>query len=128
MSRASHRLRVKGFVRVGIAVALAWGAWPLSASAQSAGSIWWQLPTQLAPPGEGFYGITCASTSLCLATAAPVQAGSLSDVASSTDPTGGASAWRFDPVDRNTRPLPDGDTFPAGLNGISCPSVSLCVG
>jgi hypothetical protein len=63
--------------------------------------------------------ISCPSTSLCVA-AQSLPGGILT----STNPTGGASSWSFIPA-------PGVAPFPAGanssVNGISCPSVSLCV-
>jgi hypothetical protein len=53
--------------------------------------------------------ISCPSASLCVATDG-------GGVVSSTDPTGGASAWRVTALD-----------FDVGLQAISCPSTSLCV-
>jgi len=41
---------------------------------------------------------------------------SLGDAVTSSDPTGGAAAWKAVPIDRQ-----------AGLTGVSCASVSLCV-
>ncbi len=56
-------------------------------------------------------GISCPSVSLCVAVD---QAG---NAVTSTNPTGGPSAWHVSAVDR----------APLGLTDVSCPTVSLCV-
>jgi hypothetical protein len=61
--------------------------------------------------GGGLAGVSCPSVSLCVAT------DSRGDVLSSTDPTGGASAWSMAALES-----------PYGLlGGVSCPSTRLCV-
>lgn len=55
-------------------------------------------------------GVSCASTTLCVA------AGREGEILSSTDPTGGASAWK----------TVGGAGF-ASLYGVSCPTTTLCV-
>ena len=57
-----------------------------------------------------FLNVDCPTTSLCVATTLKGQ------VAVSTDPTGGASAWSLKDVDGNDP-----------LYGISCPSTSECI-
>jgi hypothetical protein len=54
--------------------------------------------------------ISCPTVSLCVATDAS------GDVVTSTDPTGGAAAWKVTNV--------DGSSY---LSAISCPTTSLCV-
>jgi len=74
----------------------------------------------------GLYGISCATPSFCVAV------GGNNTVASSTNPAGGAAAWRivrpgggFDvPFDAQA----SSDTFGGGqIRGVSCPSINLCV-
>ena len=59
-------------------------------------------------------GVSCPSVSLCVAVDSADN--SVGDVITSTQPSGGPSAWNVDPIDRAN-----------GLIGVSCPSVSLCV-
>jgi hypothetical protein len=67
-------------------------------------------PGNPAPPRVNLVnGIACASPSLCAVVDANGQ------VVTSTDPTGGASAWNAAKIDT------------AALWGISCPTASLCV-
>ena len=65
-------------------------------------------------------GVSCPSVSLCVAVD---RAG---DVVTSTNPTGGASAWTVTHVDSGSSSPAFGQSF-GWLDGISCPSVSLCV-
>jgi len=60
-------------------------------------------------PGQEITGLACPSANRCVAVD---QTG---HVLTSTDPTGGAGAWRVVDVDPN------------GLVSLSCPSVALCV-
>lgn len=60
--------------------------------------------------GNRLEAVSCPSESLCVAT------DEHGDVLTSTDPAGGAGAWKTTNVD----PL-------HGLHGVSCPSVRLCV-
>jgi hypothetical protein len=69
----------------------------------------------------GFTGVSCPSVSLCVATD---DVGG--NVVWSTDPTGGAGAWNrslVEPLDKGVKSLRTADI----INGISCPSTSLCV-
>jgi hypothetical protein len=76
------------------------------------------------------FGVSCPSPELC------VVGGSDNLIATSTNPTGGASAWNvFHPGGTEQIPeipgLPPGGkiSFPgAQVRGISCPSPTLCVG
>ncbi len=64
-------------------------------------------------------GVSCPTTSACAAV------DNNSDAMVSTDPTGGAAAWPF----VNVIPAPSTpDGSQNGMFGISCPSLSLCVG
>jgi hypothetical protein len=66
--------------------------------------------------------ISCPSVTLCVAGDAE------GDVLTSTDPTGGSSAWNVTYVDDATEPkAASGEIAQAGLIGIACPSVSLCM-
>ena len=68
------------------------------------------------PCAASFDGVSCASASLCVAVD---DAG---DVVTSTDPTGGPSAWRVTNVAPGTA-----NPFPGGIYAaVSCPSRSLC--
>jgi hypothetical protein len=63
--------------------------------------------------------VDCLSASRCVAV------DNNGDVLTSTDPTGGPSAWTF----TNVAPYPGanlGKFEPNGMFGVSCPSVSLC--
>jgi hypothetical protein len=79
-------------------------------------------------PGD-LLGISCPSTGLCVAT------GSDSLVATSTDPTGGRTAWKtFHPGGVEEGPTEKAEelgknvTFPgAQIRGVSCPSTGYCV-
>ncbi len=66
--------------------------------------------------GNRFEAVSCPSESLCVATDAH------GDVLTSTDPTGGASAWTRTKV-TTPNELGGGNA----LGGVSCPSVRLCV-
>lgn len=92
----------------------------------------WQLQTQIAGeryrPHVPLLGISCRSASFCVAV------GELGKVVSSTDPTGGPSAWH------QTIPMgaantdcheywnpPCTDPSDRTVRAVSCPSVQLCV-
>jgi hypothetical protein len=75
------------------------------------------------------FGISCPSPSLCVAT------GSDSLVATSTNPTGGATAWKVvHPGGKEELEGPGSESgkgvvFPgAQIRGVSCPTPGLCVG
>jgi hypothetical protein len=100
-------------------------AWAVPASAST-----WAV-TKLSDdqvPGP-LFGISCPSTALCVAT------GSDSLVATSTNPTGGRTAWKvFHPGGAEEEPAEKAEelgkevVFPgAQIRGISCPSTGLCV-
>ncbi|MHB1930279.1 MAG: hypothetical protein ACYCUG_12815, partial [Acidimicrobiales bacterium] len=72
-------------------------------------ALTWGPPTQV-DGGRTFTGISCPSVSLCVAVDVN------GNVVTSTNPTGGVSAWTAANVD-------PGNT----LSGVSCPSASLCV-
>jgi hypothetical protein len=68
--------------------------------------------------GQMMTGVSCPTTSLCVAVDADGQ------VVTSVKPTGGAAAWSK-PVRVDSTTSAGGG--PAGLWGISCPTVTLCV-
>jgi hypothetical protein len=67
----------------------------------------------------GLSGVSCQSVSLCVAVDGD------GNVVTSTNPTGGASAWHIAHVDAASLCTPGSGCF--GLSGVSCPSRSLCV-
>jgi hypothetical protein len=92
----------------------------------------WQLQAQI--EGESYrpnlplLGISCPSTSLCVAV------GELDSIVSATNPTGGASAWhRVQPTGEAETDCheswspPCRDPKGRTLRGVSCPSTRLCV-
>jgi hypothetical protein len=72
------------------------------------------------PPERPLDAIACPSVSLCVA-------GDWDgDVVTSTDPTGGSSAWSVAYVDRNAESGLTGLDPQASIAEVSCPSVSFC--
>ncbi len=65
---------------------------------------------------NGLVEVSCPSAALCVAVSSQHDVGSQDDVVTSTDPTGGPSAW--------SRSAESGK----GLTAVSCPAASLCVG
>lgn len=95
----------------------------LAPGAASAAGFSWGTPTSVgrAPFTQAgpLSGISCPSTSLC------VGVDTSGDSVISTDPTAATPAWtnnEIDPLQYNGF-----QNFPPGLNGVSCPSTSLCV-
>src|SRR5215218_8744885 len=93
--------------------------WASLASPATSGAATW---SSLQLPGEAgavrLYGMSCPSSSLCVAV------GANNTIASSIDPTGGASQWSVvhpgvgaEPMAANYRQI----------RGVSCPSAQLCV-
>lgn len=102
---------------VGFAV-LAFGSF----TAGGAGASSWKV-TELAAGSvnAGLYGVSCPTTQLCVAV------GGNNTVASSTNPTGGPSAWSVGHPG-GSFDLPGGSTYGgAQIRGVSCPSSGLCV-
>lgn len=104
----------------GLALVLAAGGGVAKASTWSVATL---------PDSEvraAFYGVSCASTSFCVAV------GGNNTIASSTNPTGGASAWRIvRPGGGFAEPFAEtsSTTFGGGqIRGVSCPTPGLCVG
>ncbi len=100
-------------------------AWIVPASA----STWTVTKLKDDQVGGSLFGISCPSTGLCVAT------GSDSLVATSTNPTGGRTAWKVvHPGGAEEGPAEKAEelgkpvVFPgAQIRGISCPSTGLCV-
>lgn len=100
--------------RASIVLAVALSIAFASASASAAGSTW--TLRKVGGVGQApFFGISCPSTTLCVAV------GGGNSVASSTDPGGGAGEWSL--------VNPGGVAPPnqSGIRGVSCPSPQLCV-
>ena len=81
-------------------------------------SIYWGYPEVINT--HPVNGLTCPSSSLC------VGLDEVGDVVTSTDPTGGPSAWSVAKIDSQPEPP---YTTPNALNEVSCPQPvgSLCV-
>jgi hypothetical protein len=99
----------------------------LAAGTADAGGLKWSAPVRIdaqRPLGSGnaINAVSCPSGTLCVA----VDSGG--DLLTSTDPAGGAQAWRavrhLDPTLASGSQNP-GDT--SGITGISCPTTHLCV-
>lgn len=125
-------MRVLGRLTMAMAVCAVLGAVALASGTSSAAAADWQLQAEI--NGEDFrpdvplLGISCPSTKMCVAV------GELNKVISSTDPTGGPSAWGV------ARPTGEAATdchehwVPAcrdpndrRIRDVSCPTVSFCV-
>jgi hypothetical protein len=83
-----------------------------SGSARAASPLNWSSPALVdhQPPLGSNHFVSCPSASLC------VVVDGRGNAVTSTDPTGGASAWTVRNVDGSNM-----------LGGVSCPSASLCV-
>ena len=99
-----------------IACLLAWAL--LVSPAASSGATWSSLRLQGEAANVRLFGMSCPSSSLCVAV------GANNTIASSNDPAGGASQWSVvhpgvgaDPIAENFRQI----------RGVSCPSPQLCV-
>jgi hypothetical protein len=75
------------------------------------------LPVVYGEHGEWLNGISCPSTQLCVGAfgVPPTLGTAMSVMFTSTDPTGGASAWT------------EADLSQASVSDLSCPTVSLCI-
>lgn len=101
----------------------------LAAAAPAAASTWSATTLSDDQVRGPLFGVSCPSDGLCVA------GGSDSLIATSTDPTGGRSAWRvFHPSGREDISAPPPGlgggpvVFPgAQIRGVSCPTTSLCV-
>src|SRR5437763_289953 len=95
----------------------------LSGSAGAASGLTWAAPVQVdhqAPFGHtnSFTGVSCPTSSFCAAVDGE------GNVLTSTNPTGGESAWAIAPIDGQlTAPRSLGEV----LTAVSCPSTTLCV-
>ncbi len=68
------------------------------------------------------FGISCPSTSLCVAV------GGNNTIASSTSPAGGLTDWKVVYAGPGTLPTTPNSIFPGRqIRGVSCPSAQLCV-
>ncbi len=114
-----------------VVCAAALGPMAATVTSSSAEAADWQLQTQV--DGEGYrphlpiLGISCPSTKLCVAV------GELDHIVSSTNPTGGTSAWhQAQPVGEAETDChahwvpPCRDPTNRTLRSVSCPSVGLC--
>jgi hypothetical protein len=89
----------------------------LTSTSPTGGASAWTVTN--VDPASSFSRVSCASAALCVAV------DGAGDVVTSTDPTGGASAWTVTHVEDDS--IPPGLHVGNRLNGVSCPSVSLCV-
>jgi hypothetical protein len=101
-------------------------AWALAFTPPAALASAWTTARLSGAAGKVFLlGVSCPSQGLCVAV------GTNNLIASSTDPTGGSSAWRF--VYAGEGPWPKTENWPTeGISGrqiqsVSCPSTNLCV-
>ena len=95
----------------------------LTSTDPSGGRSAWSAPVLIDPPtgtlryAHGIIGLSCPSASLCVAS------DQFGGILTSRDPAGGAGTWgpyvRVDP--------PEEPSGLAEINGVSCPSVHLCV-
>jgi hypothetical protein len=124
-------LRAVSCASVSLCVAVDFSGDLFASSSPTAGAAAWnmaQVHSGACPPATGAcYGdhlyldaIACPSNSLCVAGANDGY------VLSSTDPTGGAGAWRATYVDNNHAYCGSGSGCQTAIASVSCPSVSLC--
>jgi hypothetical protein len=110
----------RGAAAAALAVTVA-ALMPATASASR-----WTASRLPGPAGKSYLlGVSCPSRSLCVAT------GTNNLIASSTDPTGGATAWDYvyageGPWEK-TNEWPTEDISGKQVQGVSCPSAKLCV-
>jgi hypothetical protein len=113
-------MRRGGAILAGFLVAL---ALPAAATA----SKWTVTELPAGPFLAALYGVDCPSASLC------VVVGGNETIATSSDPAGGAAAWRFGRPRGGVETPPGGsiggEAFYTGgqIRDVSCPSPSLCV-
>ncbi len=117
----------RGRVRGALIAVLALLVMSAALGAGTASASNWKL-TDLPDQGvrAALYGISCPTEKLCVAV------GGNNTVASSTNPAGGASAWRVvrpgGGVQEKYPGMPAGGTYAGGqIRGVSCPSTGLCV-
>jgi Divergent InlB B-repeat domain len=111
-------LGLRLLVSLGLGCSLAGTYFLAPPPAFAASSLYWSYPSLIDTASVG--SLSCPSASLC------VGADDLGNVLTSTDPTGGSSAWASTKVSE----LPELPyTAPNAFNGVSCPSPagSLCV-
>jgi hypothetical protein len=92
-------------------------------AAQASGGPEWSRTKLKGHAGELFLlNVSCASESLCVAT------GTQNVIATSTNPTGGAGAWKVIYAGEGFYTSPTGPVISSRqVQGISCPSAGLCV-
>lgn len=109
----------RGRLLIGVALALLLALTAgIAPSAFAASSLYWSSPSVI--DTHTVNRLTCPSATLC------VGLDNIGDVVTSTDPTGGPSAWSLAKVDNEPEPP---YTEPNALNDVSCPrpAGSLCV-
>ena len=117
---------MRGFGRLIEATAIcavALGGLAASAEAASAGGADWTMAKLPGLAGSLYLlNVSCASESLCVAT------GSQNVIASSTNPTGGAGAWKVIYAGEGPYKSPSGPVISnRQIQGVSCPTTHLCV-
>ena len=113
------------------AIATLMGALALVVAAVSPAqaSTWTVRQVEDGPTQAILWGVSCPSTSLCVAV------GTNSTIVSSTEPTGSASAWKavhpegYSNTESPPGSPPGSEAIYAGnaIRGVSCPSIHLCV-
>jgi hypothetical protein len=84
----------------------------------SASAALWKRTTPLDPAeGVSFHSISCPSARLCVAVNTAGGVGEHARIATSTDPTGGAHAWKVISLGRHS----------GSVQNVDCPTTSLCV-
>jgi len=113
----AHILRPRALLGVAWGVMLACAS--MSGSAIADPSLYWSYPSVI--DAHVVDQLACPTTSLC------VGVDAYGDVVTSTNPTGGASAWTVTNIDNSAPETPF--SLPNALNAVSCPSPagSLCV-
>jgi hypothetical protein len=83
-----------------------------------AGAAAWRRTNPLDPAeGVSFHSISCPSARLCVAVNTAGGVGEHARIATSTDPTGGAHAWKVISLGRHS----------GSVQNVDCPTTSLCV-
>jgi len=120
-----RRGRRRAFTFAGsLAMVLALSLLASTEPALAASPLSWSSPTLIdsSPPQPELDAVSCPSALLC------VSVDQFGGIVSSTDPTGGASAWSFAQLGSQTyRPNTPCNLVALCLLGVSCPSTTLCV-
>ena len=82
----------------------------------TAGAVAWSAVA--GEPGTSFYDVACAGTTSCVAVGSVMTTGERARVATSANPTGGPGSWTAQTI---------GPATDNALNGVSCPTTTLCV-